>query len=923
MADRTVKVSLILAAQGYMSGMDAVAQKTAQTGSEIEKLNQKRQAFTQLGTAALGFGASAAAGAALAISRYAEFDQQMSYVRAATHETAANMDLLRDAAIDAGARTVYSATEAAGAIEELAKAGVSTKDILAGGLDAALDLAAAGGLQVADAAGIAATALKTFNLEGEDMSHVADLLAAGAGKAMGDVSELAQALAQGGQVAKSTGLTIEETTAGLSAFAAQGLRGSDAGTSFKSMLQRLTPQSAEARDEMDRLGISAYDANGQFIGLANFAGVLQNALKDLTPEQRNAAMATIFGADAVRAANVLYTEGAQGIQEWTDKVNDQGYAAETARLRLDNLRGDLEQLGGAFDTVLIQSGSGANDALRSLVQTVTGAVGLFSDLPEPIQQTAVYLGLAAAAVGLLGGAFLVATPRIVEFRATAAAAGFSLKGLSLAAGGVTLGLTALIAIIASVSTAQAEARARAQAYADTLEKSTHRVTSATRDMAKEALAARGSFLWMEDKSAFDSAQKLGIDLGLVTDAAMGSSIAMEELDRQLTKLGQSQAIYGGEAANIINAVKGEASSLEEAIQMARQKEQADRKSADGSKTAAQAYLEAADGAQELQDTLADLINTINEANGVGQDAITSNAAYREALAGIGEEVQRQKDAYEELNGSLDGFSLSLDQTTVQGSANAAMLAEVAGKAQAAAEAQYQVDQATVGSKQAAENYAATLADQRQKFIDSALAAGFNSDEVQTLADKVFALPDAKQIAILADTSQALRTIEDFKTRYGTIRGTIVYRATREGPAGDGSVGGYATGGRVRGPGTSTSDSVIARLSKDEHVVTAAEVDGIPGGHKTLAAYRAMWRQGIDPLGRQYAAASSGASAPQFSYGQPAARYAPLAPVTVGASSPGAQLTVDQRGAQFFSYDPHEVGRQQREQMGRLLDASGI
>src|SRR5690606_31556125 len=113
----------------------------------------------------------------MAVSKFAEFDQQMSYVQAATHETAGNMDLLRQAALDAGASTVFSATEAAQAVEELSKAGISTADILAGGLTGSMDLAAAGGLGVARAAEISATALQQFGLEGSQASHVADVLA--------------------------------------------------------------------------------------------------------------------------------------------------------------------------------------------------------------------------------------------------------------------------------------------------------------------------------------------------------------------------------------------------------------------------------------------------------------------------------------------------------------------------------------------------------------------------------------------------------------------------------------------------------------------------------------------------------------------------------------------------------------------------
>ena len=85
---------------------------------------------------------------------------------------------------------------------------------------------------------------------------------------------MAAALAQAGLVASQTGLTLEETTGGLAAFASAGLLGSDAGTSLKTALQRLTPQSAEAAGLMDELGLRAYDAQGQFVGLSEYAGML-------------------------------------------------------------------------------------------------------------------------------------------------------------------------------------------------------------------------------------------------------------------------------------------------------------------------------------------------------------------------------------------------------------------------------------------------------------------------------------------------------------------------------------------------------------------------------------------------------------------------------------------------------------------------
>ena len=215
MAERTVSTRLKLNVTDFVNGakqastsLDDLVKKGDKTGqvasTGLGKIEQsirlQRGAWDTASTAMLGWGAAATAVVAGVVATYANFDGAMSSVQAATLESAENMAVLREAAIEAGADTQYSATEAAGAIEELAKAGVSTSDILGGALAGSLDLAAAGGLGVADAAGIASVALTQFNLSGSEVGHVADLLAAGAGKAMGDVTDLGMAHKQSGLV---------------------------------------------------------------------------------------------------------------------------------------------------------------------------------------------------------------------------------------------------------------------------------------------------------------------------------------------------------------------------------------------------------------------------------------------------------------------------------------------------------------------------------------------------------------------------------------------------------------------------------------------------------------------------------------------------------------------------------------------------
>jgi hypothetical protein len=251
-------------------------------------------------------------------------------------------------------------------------------------------------------------------------------------------------------VASQFGLSLEDTTGTLAAFASAGLIGSDSGTSLKTMLLKLAAPSKEAAGMMSDLGIAAYDSNGAFVGVTNLAGQLHDKLGGLTQAQRDATLATIFGTDAIRGANVLYEQGAQGIGDWITKVNDAGYAAETARIKQDNLAGDVEKLGGSFDTVLIQSGSGANEVLRGLVQGAEDFVDAIGKVPAPVMNAT--LGVAGITGGalLLGGALISTLPKLVEFHGSlnriapaGSRAGNAIRGVGKAAGIAMVALVAL------------------------------------------------------------------------------------------------------------------------------------------------------------------------------------------------------------------------------------------------------------------------------------------------------------------------------------------------------------------------------------------------------------------------------------------------------------------------------------------------
>jgi TP901 family phage tail tape measure protein len=455
---RSVNVTLSLDTSQAIAN---VKQFGAEIGKAMDvaegKTRKQAAAIDDLGDTSGKMALAAAAGFLAIETATVRFEKQMSSVDAATHETAAAMEEMRGAALQAGADTAFSATEAAAGIENLAKAGVSTSDILDGGLTGALDLAAAGSLGVADAAEYTATALTQFQLDGSEAAHVADLLAAGAGKAQGEVSDMALALNYAGVPASNLGVSIEETAGSVALLAKNGIVGEQAGTSLRGMLASLTSPSAAARNEMKRLGISVFDARGEFVGFDGIAGQLQDRLGGLTDAERANALGRIFGNEQLQAANVLYREGADGVTEWATAVDDQGFAADTAARKMDNLAGDIEKFTGALETAFIGAGDGSQDALRGIVQNATDAVDTFTGLPDPIQETATaLLGLTA----ITGGAAWLGTRTIrnvantrnaledlgisgEQVRRTALRGGVAMTGFALEASGAAdaIGLT--------------------------------------------------------------------------------------------------------------------------------------------------------------------------------------------------------------------------------------------------------------------------------------------------------------------------------------------------------------------------------------------------------------------------------------------------------------------------------------------------
>lgn len=311
----------------------------------------------KVGVAAVaGLGAVAAGGIGISVKAAADFQQALSQVGAVANATSEEMAGIHDAALRIGKDTAFSASEAAAAMGELAAQGVSAKDILGGAADATVALAAAGGTDLVTAATAASSAMNIWHLQGDKLTDVVNRLTGAANVSSFGVEDMTQALASGGIAASTFKIGMEDTTTALAALAKGGFQsGSDAGTSFKAMLTGLAAPMGSGAKAIAELGINVRDANGNMKDVAGIIDELHLKLDGLSQEDRDAAMAKIFGSDGMRAAGALMQITGDQFRQMSDEMGSTD-AAAVAAVRMDNFKGSLEQLKGSLEVIEIEVG---------------------------------------------------------------------------------------------------------------------------------------------------------------------------------------------------------------------------------------------------------------------------------------------------------------------------------------------------------------------------------------------------------------------------------------------------------------------------------------------------------------------------------------------------------------------------------------
>lgn len=365
-----------------------------------------------------------------------DFESAMNSAGAVTRTTGDTFDQLRDLARDMGATTRFSATEAANAIEMLGRNSVSAADIMGGALDATLKLASAAGVDLPGAADLATDVMGIFGLKAAEVAGVVDTVAGALVNSKFGFEDFALALGQGGGPAADAGLSLEEFATSIAAISPYFKSGGDAGTSFKTFLQRLVPATDEARREMSRLGLDFFDATGAMLPMAEIAGQLQSALSDLSDEQRISSTLTIFGTDAMRAASAMASIGEDKFSELAAAIGDVS-SQELAEVRMRGLTGQMAALRSALEGLAISI------ADSGLLAFVTEIVGRGAELVRALGETnpqLLKLGVvAAAAAAAIGPGLIVLGALSTAIGALVSPVGLAVAGLAaLGAAGLAI-----------------------------------------------------------------------------------------------------------------------------------------------------------------------------------------------------------------------------------------------------------------------------------------------------------------------------------------------------------------------------------------------------------------------------------------------------------------------------------------------------
>jgi TP901 family phage tail tape measure protein len=749
-------VSLIRAAGQAENALGRVGQTGQRAAEQSTSFIDKLKSAASTAGIVTGFAAVAASIKFVATEGMA-FEDAMNGFKGVTNASASTMAAASAKAQALGSDLTLPATsagDAAGAMLELAKGGMSAGQAMEATRGTLL-LAAAASISGAEAATIQSNAINSFSLSADKAGHVADVLANTANAASGSVQDVGAAMSTVGGVANQMGISIEDTATALGIFAQNGRTGAEGGTLLRGVITSLQNQSAPAKKAMEALGLTVYDNQGKFVGLASITDQLAQAQGSMSQEAFNAATNQLFGNEAMSGAGYLAKAAADGYQEMGDKVRAADGAQRAATVA-------TEGLSGAFDGFMSAAGGAAVTLYTAVSPALQGAVGFatdlatavggmiswFTQLPAPIQAgttalaalillkgplAALWASMMASGVGLaIQGEMLAARLAVQSLRLEAAASGTSMGLLGagmrvagIAAVGLGRSLKAAfmsnpigLALVAATTALTFFISASDDAAGSTAD-FTGAIDENTGALSKNAPAVIASA--SAKSGAFAAYKAIGGSVKEYTDALLGNTSAQDELHTRL--LDTAEATLKSSAA-----WKDAVSKGLELSKNSRQVASDILATGDAGKYASEGFDKVLNSSRMYSDESGKLGTEAEQTN----DVLTATGGATDKAAGG---LDKTGGAAATASSAMDSFKRATDGLTASASlADAAMqflqadLDAASGHAISMEQATRLSDAAFRGIKVAADDYAAAQ--------DNVTAAAIKVREAQAKVDDV-------------------------------------------------------------------------------------------------------------------------------------------------------------------------------------------
>ncbi|MGJ5700443.1 phage tail tape measure protein [Staphylococcus chromogenes] len=419
--------------------MGKIGNKFSELGPRLQEIGGKMQSVGR--NMSMYVSAPIVAGFGAAVKKSIDFDDSMRKVKATSGATGSEFQQLRDKALEMGAKTKFSASESADALNYMALAGWDTKDML-GGIDGVMQLAAASGEDLGQVSDIVTDSLTAFGMKAKDSGHFADVLAQTSSKANTDVRGLGEAFKYAAPVAGALGYTVEDTSIAIGLMSNAGIKGEKAGTALRTMFTNLSKPTGDMKKKMDELGISITDSNGNMLPMRDVMDQLRGKFKGLSKEQQASAAATIFGKEAMSGALAIINASDEDYQKLTKSIDGSKGAAKRMSDEMEGgIGGSIRQMKSAIESLAISIGDVMAPYIKKLAEWLSHAANKLNEMPKGTQKIVVGLGLLAAAIGPLlvtlgvmvstiGSAMTVIGPLMTSIKTLS----FITKGWALATG---------------------------------------------------------------------------------------------------------------------------------------------------------------------------------------------------------------------------------------------------------------------------------------------------------------------------------------------------------------------------------------------------------------------------------------------------------------------------------------------------------